>query len=205
MKTSLTTENIDFLDELFPTFNPRLSKIEFIGTVSVFSFIFETENVLSHNWKSITGTIASYYQSKYEKEGEDFERWNIYILFLIKEEVSTQLKYKIENDKFSSRKIVQDKIIDAITEDSISQLIWRHIVNSDLNISEPTDTIELVNTSSIYLSDSKIYQLIEANSNSNTDNKKTDKKIEKENFEILYQQIIKEISNEIQEGRNTGI
>lgn len=197
MKTSLITEKINFLDELFPTFNPLLSKIEFIGTVSVFSFIFESENMLNQNWESITGTIASYYQSKLEEKGKDFERWNIYILFIVKEEVSTQLKYKIENDKFSSRKIVQDKMFNTITKDSISQLIWEHIVNSDLDIS---DDKTKQSRNSIYSNNSKIYQLVE-NNNLKISGRTTDK----EELDGLYQQILKEISNEIQEGRNTSI
>lgn len=200
MKASLTTENVTFLDELFPTFNPLLSKIEFIGTVSVFSFIFESENMLSQAWESITGTIASYYQSKLEEEGKDFERWNIYILFIVKKEVCTQLKYKIENDKFSSRKIVQDKMSNTINVDSISKLIWRHILNSDLDISEPTDIIESTNTGSTYSNNSKIYQLVE-NSNLKISGRGTDK----EELDVLYQQIIKEISDEIQESRNTSV
>lgn len=200
MKISLITEKLDFLDELYPTFNPLLSKIEFIGTVSVFSFIFDSENMLSQNWESITGTIASYYQSKIEDEGRDFECWNIYILFIVKEEVSTQLKYKIENDKFSSRKIVQDKMSNSINADLISQLIWEHIVNSDLDISEPAEIIESTSIDSTYSTNSKIYQLIE-NSNLKISGRGTDK----EGLDSLYQQIIKEISNEIQEGRNTSI
>lgn len=200
MKTSLITEKLDFLDELYPTFNPLLSKIEFIGTVSVFSFIFDSENMLSQNWESITGTIASYYQSKIEDKGRDFECWNIYILFIVKEEVSTQLKYKIENDKFSSRKIVQDKMSNSINADLISQLIWEHIVNSDLDISEPAEIIESTSIDSTYSTNSKIYQLIE-NSNLKISGRSTDK----EELDGLYQQIIKEISNEIQEGRNTSI
>ena len=200
MKISLITEKLDFLDELYPTFNPLLSKIEFIGTVSVFSFIFDSENMLSQNWESITGTIASYYQSKIEDKGRDFECWNIYILFIVKEEVSTQLKYKIENDKFSSRKIVQDKMSNSINADLISQLIWEHIVNSDLDISEPAEIIESTSIDSTYSTNSKIYQLIE-NSNLKISGRSTDK----EELDGLYQQIIKEISNEIQEGRNTSI
>lgn len=200
MKTSLITEKLDFLDELYPTFNPLLSKIEFIGTVSVFSFIFDSENMLSQNWESITGTIASYYQSKIEDKGRDFECWNIYILFIVKEEISTQLKYKIENDKFSSRKIVQDKMSNSINADLISQLIWEHIVNSDLDISEPAEIIESTSIDSTYSTNSKIYQLIE-NSNLKISGRGTDK----EELDGLYQQIIKEISNEIQEGRNTSI
>ena len=193
MKTSLTTENVDFLNELFPQFNPSLSKIEFIGTVSVFSFIFESENLLSQHWESITSTVASYYQSKFEEKGKEFERWNIYILFIVKKEVGIQLKYKIENDKFSSRKIIQDNILNS---NSISELISKHIVNSDIDVSVTDDPN---NISSTYSNGSKIYELIESSNLKNFGRGK-----DKEELNNLYQQIIKEIKDEIQESRNTG-
>jgi hypothetical protein len=189
MKTSLiTTENIGFLDELFPQFTPQLSKIEFVGTISMFSFFFETENLLNDNWESITSSIGSYYQSKLDDEESEFERWNIYILFIVKEQVNIQLKYKIENDKFSSRKIVQENFTRALNTDSVSELIAKHILNSDLSISELNDpqTSERILT---YSSDSKIYGLIEA--------KIPDKSTGKEWIETLYQQIKNEIQNEI--------
>lgn len=192
MKLSLTTENVDFLNELFPTLNPLLSKIEYIGTVSVFSFIFESEGILNQNWESITSTIAAYYQSQFEEEGKEFERWNIYILFIIKDEVSTQLKYKIENDKFSSRKIVQDRMFDSIDASLIARLILEHIINSDLNIFELDKTEKSHNISSTYSNDSRIYKLIE-----NSDLKISGRATDKEELDNLYQQIIKEINNEI--------
>jgi hypothetical protein len=197
MKASLIkTENIDFLDELFPQFTPQLSKIEFVGIISVFSFFFETENLLNDNWEPITSSIGSYYQSELDDEESEFERWNIYILFIVKEPVNIQLKYKIENDKFSSRKIVQENFTHALNTDGVSELIAKHILNSDLSISELNDsqTSERILT---YSSDSKIYRLIEA--------KMPDKSTAKEGIETLYQQIKNEIQNEIQKSRNTSI
>lgn len=199
MKASLITEDVDFLNELFPQFNPQLTKIEFIGTISVFSFLFESEHMLEKDWEAITSTIASYYQSKFDEEANEFERWNIYILFIIKESVSTQLKYKIENDKFSSRKIVKDKVLDTLSMDLISQLIWGHIVNSDLDISELND-FESSGRNSTYSNGSKIYELIE-----NSNLRISGRGANKDELDVLYQQIIKEIDNEIQESRNTSI
>jgi hypothetical protein len=194
MKASLiTTENIDFLDELFPQFMPQLSKTELVGTISVFSFFFEDENQLSDNWESITSSIGSYYQSEFEDEEKEFERWNIYILFIVKETVSTQLKYKIENDKFSSRKIVQDKMMNILDKDSIHRLIEEHIINNDLDDSI-FENHETYNSKSSYSNNSKIYGLIE-NSHLTVSGKGTDK----EGVENLYQQIIKEIEDEVQE------
>jgi hypothetical protein len=199
MKASLITENIDFLDELFPQFNHHLSKIEFVGTISVFSFFFETENLLNDNWEAVTNSIGSYYQSYFESEEQEFERWNIYILFLVKESVRIQLKYKIENDKFSCRKIVQDKITQNLNEDLIHQLIDKYIINDDLDCSILANS-ETINQNSSYSNDSKIYALIE-NNNLTASGKATNK----DGIEGLYQQIIKEVEHEIQESRNTSI
>lgn len=191
MKALLDVENIDFLEHLFPRFKPQLSKIDFIGTISIFSFFFESEKELYDNWEVITSSIAAYYQSELDDETKEFERWNIYIIFFVRGNVSNQLKYKIENDKFSSRKIVKDNISDSINTNLISKLISEHIVNSDLDISK-LDNMEQIDVNSTYSNDSKIYQLIE-NSNLKISGRNTDK----EELENLYQQIIKEVKDEI--------
>ena len=191
MKALLDVKSVDFLERLFPRFKPQLSKIDFIGTISIFSFFFESEKELYDNWEVITSSIAAYYQSELDDETKEFERWNIYIIFFARGNVSNQLKYKIENDKFSSRKILKDNISDSINTDLISKLISEHIVNSDLEISK-SDNMEQLDVSSTYSNDSKIYQLIE-NSNLKISGRNTDK----EELESLYQQIIKEVKNEI--------
>ena len=191
MKALLDVKNIDFLEHLFPRFKPQLSKIDFIGTISIFSFFFESEKELYDNWEVITSSIAAYYQSELDDETKEFERWNIYIIFFARGNVSNQLKYKIENDKFSSRKIVKDNISDSINTSLISKLISEHIVNSDLDISK-LDNMEQIDVNSTYSNDSKIYQLIE-NSNLKISGRNTDK----EELENLYQQIIKEVKDEI--------
>jgi len=195
----ITNEKVDFLDNLYSKFDPQLFKVELIGTVSVFSFIFESEEILNKNWGVITNSIASYYQSEFEKDGRDFEKWNIYILFLVKNPVSIQLKYKIENDKFSSRKIVQDNLSENINEDFIKNLINKHIVINDIDMFE-TDNAKSLNRNSAYSNNSKIYGLIE-----NNNSKIYGRGNKKEKLDNLYQQIIKEIRDEIQKSRNTSI
>lgn len=71
----------------------------------VFSAIFETKSKLEEVWQSLNDEIAINFQSSLEKE---IEAWNIYLIFLIKEIVPKELKYKIEQDKFSCRKLVFD-------------------------------------------------------------------------------------------------
>lgn len=199
MKASLITKNVEFLNNLFSEFTPLPLLVDYIGEISVFSFLFETEDCLNNNWNKVTSSIASYYQSGFENEENQFERWNIYILFLVKKTVGIQLKYKIENDRFSSRKIIVDNISEILDIDLMKKLIAKHIINSDLDMFDfgnPKDS----KVDIIYSNDSKIYQLVE-----NSNLKMSGRGANKEELDGLYQQIIKEISNEIQESRNTGI
>ena len=187
MKTSWpTTENIDFAERMFPQLRPRLYKINFVGTVSVFTFSFETENELNEQWKAIVSAIATYYQAEFEGEETDFERWNIYIFFLVNEPVGTQLKFKIENNKFSTRKIVCDRVAAGIHEDLIPQLIKDYITNDDIGIiaSEKRDTAD---QPSGFSNTSEIYETIN-NSHLKASGKKP---AGKDEIETLYQQIIK--------------
>ena len=77
----------------------------------VFSTLLENEIDLEKVWTELTNAIAVYFQSELEK---NIEIWNIYLLFLVKEKVSKDLKYKIEQDKYSTRKMVLDNLKDTI-------------------------------------------------------------------------------------------
>ena len=200
MKTFLITEKFEFLNNLFAPFSPVLLKVEFVGDVSVFAFMFDNESDLSDNWRKITSSVAAYYQSAFEDEKNDFERWNIYILFIVRTPVGFQLKYKIENDKFSSRKIVHDNATEIITVDTLESFIEKYIVVSDLPVFEPAAYSMSSDCARAYSDDSRIYRLID-----NSQLKNSGQAKEREALGDLYQQIIKEIKDEIQESRNTVI
>ena len=80
------------------------------------------EEELKNQWMRITNFIAIQYQSNLNS---DFERWNLYLFFLLPDEipVSDNLKYTIENNTFSSRKIIEDASMSA------EVLIKKHIAN----------------------------------------------------------------------------
>jgi hypothetical protein len=71
----------------------------------VFSILLENESELEKVWNELTNAIAVFFQSELDN---DIEIWNIYIMFLVKDFVSRDLKYKIEQEKYSARKIVVD-------------------------------------------------------------------------------------------------
>jgi len=195
----ISTEHIDFLDDLFPQCNPKLTKIDYVGTVSVFSFLFDSETLLNEKWRTMTKSIAAYYQAEFEGEEKAFERWNIYILFLVKESVSAQLMHKIENDKFSSRKIVRDNIGDTDTMDVIRRMIDENIINSDLEHST-RDIRKSFHQQLDYSSNSTVYQII-ADSHIRMSNKTS----HVEEMENLHQQLVKNITYEVQKSRDTSI
>lgn len=88
------------------------------------------EKFLLENWKSITNSIAMNYQNHLETS---FEKWNVYLFFLMSRNLDElNLKYTIENNTFSSRKIIEDASL------STGVLINKHVVNelsldSDVN------------------------------------------------------------------------
>ena len=98
--------------------------------ISVF-FVLTKSSVLEENdlWRKISEEIALKYQPKLESV---YEKWNLYLIYVTSDKTSKELKNKIENDKFSSRKIVEDGYSIVFNSEEANQLIIKHITNSDL-------------------------------------------------------------------------
>ena len=82
-----------------------------------------------NNWRIISEEIALKFQSKLESKDD---KWNLYIIFTCSDKIDKDLKAKIENNKFSSRKIVEDENINKLTDEIVNKLIVKHITNTDL-------------------------------------------------------------------------
>lgn len=96
-------------------------------------FIFKANsNLIERYWKRFSNMVASLYQNEEYMKNSEFERWNFYIIYLSGDGVTKELKNKIENDKFSSRKIVEDSYSQKLTDKSAIDLIINHITHSDL-------------------------------------------------------------------------
>lgn len=96
-------------------------EVQFGGLIPVFIVECENEQQLRGIWQEITSFIASNFQTNLIDE---FPTWNIYLFFKVKSAISNSLKYQIENDTFSSRKII------ITTEETNDQIINNHIINS---------------------------------------------------------------------------
>lgn len=101
-------------------------KVEMVGTGVINSFFIKLpdEATLESKWRMISNFLAVNFQNEME---EEFQRWNLYVFYTLEAPISNRLKYLIENDTFSSRKIV---VSDQETQESIIQ---QHISNSDLS------------------------------------------------------------------------
>lgn len=71
-------------------------------------------------WKKINNIIATYFQSNLNK---NVEKWNIYLFFFVVDKVSRDVKYKIEQDKYCSRKIIIDSNEEWLDENKIMNYI----------------------------------------------------------------------------------
>ena len=119
----------------FPNVIVEYKLEEFGGSIHVFLLKFINEDELANDWRKISNAIAVYFQSKIE---DDFGKWNTYIFFQTNFEPSENyrnIKYKIEKDIFSSRKIM-------IEEDKdLNTIIDEHILSKNLNI-EKVNVVE---------------------------------------------------------------
>ncbi|MEZ7506059.1 ABC-three component system middle component 1 [Flavobacterium sp. Arc2] len=81
------------------------------------------------NWEKISEEIALKYQSKIS---DVIDKWNIYIIYVCQDKTTKELKNKIENNRFSNRKIVEDDFQTELTDEKANELIIKHITNTDL-------------------------------------------------------------------------
>ena len=126
--------NSEFADNLiseFPDISLEYREVELGGVVPAFFIGMNNEESLREKWGKIAEYIAIYFQSALKNE---YSIWNIYLFYLLQEEVSNEIKYQIENDTFSSRKIVISPIKD------IDKIIRENIINDDLNIQDKEES-----------------------------------------------------------------
>ena len=83
-----------------------------------------SEKALYNRWIDIRDELASEWQMR---NLDDFERWNFYLFYVVedKSKIDRSLKYKIEHDTVSSRKLIINR--DEFDEDNYESLISSYI------------------------------------------------------------------------------
>ena len=83
-----------------------------------------TEDELRETWRNYRNDFAVEYQTD---DIDEFERWNFYLFYVVdnKNAIDRNLKYEIEHNTISSRKIVVSK--DELQDENGESLVMRYI------------------------------------------------------------------------------
>jgi hypothetical protein len=95
--------------------------------IFIFSIQIAKESDLIGTSNKLRDFIAIYFQSQVLEKM--VEKWNVYQVIIVSEEVSTQVKQKVEQDKFATRKIVFSGFSKDLTDVEVSNLISNDIFN----------------------------------------------------------------------------
>lgn len=106
--------------------------------IYIFQVVVEDELDLESNYERITAAIATEFQALLEKT---IERWNIYLVFECKEKISEGLRGKVEQDKYSSRKMVWGLLSEEQLNDP--EYLLNRLLHLEINRPDVTDVIPL--------------------------------------------------------------
>ncbi|MBF8982716.1 hypothetical protein IZY60_04095 [Lutibacter sp. B2] len=98
---------------------------------------FKNQEDLRKNWQEIMKNVSFYIQAKLSKI---IELYNIYILFFAKE-IDHEVMYKIEQDKYSSRKIIVQREMPE-EEEELKKMVNEIIFEFRIEISEENLKLE---------------------------------------------------------------
>jgi hypothetical protein len=118
------------LKKVFPIKEIILGELLFGGVIPLIFVSFKSVEDLKKNWKDFNSQITTDFVIHLK---EEYSRWNFYIFFFSKDMVPKSLKYEIENNKFSSRKIVIENC-ESITNEEMINVISEHITNDDIQV-----------------------------------------------------------------------
>jgi hypothetical protein len=151
-----SSDLINQLKEKHATCDFEFHLASFNVNISVF-FVFANSLTLSEEnlWKNISKEVALKYQSKLETV---YDKWNLYIIYVTDDKTPKDLKKQIENDKFSSRKIVEYSYDKLFNHDEANRLIVKHITNTDLK--EIVDDTEQVSISEYIPKNVELWKLL---------------------------------------------
>jgi hypothetical protein len=116
---------IDIIDNNLSIENLKCWKYSNEYEIFIFTKVFENEEELINNWETINESIAIEFQSTLES---NVSIWNLYLILFVQGNVKLERKLEIEQDKYSTRKIVKDNFI----LDTEKEFIEEKLFNIDL-------------------------------------------------------------------------
>ncbi|MCD0478901.1 hypothetical protein LPB90_10560 [Chryseobacterium sp. LC2016-29] len=107
-----------------------IGKVHYGGEIIVCIVKFNNDANLVNNWKEFNSYLTAKFITTIK---DDYSKWNFYIFYFSENIVGKAIKYEIENNKFSSRKIVIENS-KSITTELVEEVINEHITNSNIEI-----------------------------------------------------------------------
>lgn len=107
-----------------------IGKVRFGGEVIVCVVNFKDDMILKNQWKEFNSYLTAKFIPTVK---DDYSKWNFYVFYFSSSTIEKPLKYEIENNKFSSRKIVIENC-KSITKKEIEEVISEHITNDKIEI-----------------------------------------------------------------------
>ena len=126
--------------ESFNIKNLIIGNLFFGDNIPVIFIQFKDLNDLEKFWREFNSFITAEYLIKLKN---DFSKWNSYIFYITDSSVQRSLKYEIENNKFSTRKIVIESIGQDIDEILLKGILSEHIINDNIDYNVKNQDIEL--------------------------------------------------------------
>ena len=125
MSNSLLNEKIlASFKEAFPNVGLDYQEVPLGPAVAHAVFLhYKNAADVEKTWRKINNFIVINVQTSIKDE---FGRWNTYLFFLVPDQLTIELKFKIENDTFSTRKIV------VLPPNDVVKIIDDHILNKDI-------------------------------------------------------------------------
>lgn len=118
------------INSVFELNHFSIGKVHYGGEIIVCNVKFKDDTMLKNNWKEFN----SYLTAKFIPSVKDeYSKWNFYVFYFSESLLAKSIKYEIENNKFSSRKIVIENF-KAITKKEIEKIISEHITNDNLQV-----------------------------------------------------------------------
>lgn len=96
------------------------------AVINAFFITYKSEKELFNTWNTLSNFLAIHFQSRIDDE---FGKWNTYLFYLTDFKIGNKfkdLKFEIEKDTFSCRKIVIE------SEKDMNIILENHIINSSL-------------------------------------------------------------------------
>ncbi|MCU4158401.1 hypothetical protein J1N10_20685 [Carboxylicivirga sp. A043] len=134
------------IEEAFPINYLSIGEICWGGNILVAIVEFKDFETMTTQWKNFNSFISA---ELLTLKKDEFSKWNFYVFYLSKE-ANKELKYEIENNKFSSRKIVLEDYPSELDNDNILNIVRNHITNEDiLKIVESPEKSSIIRNSLI--------------------------------------------------------